>query len=85
MDDLKEIRKIIVVLIEDYFNGKIDFETFNNNLPNFEKIDQDEIASQAIHMVDHYESDQDIMSRDPEYKKYMDKEVMNSIIKLREV
>ncbi len=83
MENLKEKRKKIALLIEDYMRKKIDYNTFYENTFNNELIDHDDIASQAIHLIGHYESDQDIMSRDPEYKKYMDKEVMDSLQKLR--
>ena len=81
---MENLKKKIALLIEDYMSKKIDYDSFYENTFYNELIDRDDIASQAIHLIGHYESDQDIMSRDPEYKEYMDKEVMDCLQKLRE-
>lgn len=84
MENIKEEKKRIVSLIESYMSKEIDYDSFFENTYKSELIGSDDIASQAIHLIGHYESDLDIMAKDPAHKEYMDKEVMDCLVELKD-
>lgn len=79
-----EIRELVISQIERYLDRKISYDQFLRNLPIEKFIVNDEALSELVHTVGHFDDDQDIMEKEPEYRKMMKDEIWKQINYLRQ-
>ena len=84
LDEKMKTREVVISLVERYLEMSISYEQFVKNLPDEKLIVDDDALSQFVHSVGHFDDDQDIMEKEPEYKIDMEKGIRKQITKLRQ-